>query len=150
MSAKGNKAVVDALMHVLADSYALYLKTHNYHWNVTGPNFKSLHELFEEQYQDVFEAVDEIAERIRTLGAKVPATLKKIASLAHIGDGNENASASVMVKELYKDQLQIIACIHTALAKAHKTDDEGTIAILSERIAKHEKNAWMLKATSEK
>lgn len=146
---KDNKAVVDALLHVLADTYALYLKTHNYHWNVTGPNFRSLHTLFEEQYKDTFEAIDEIAERIRTLGSKVPATLKKITSMAHISDGDENASANTMVKHLYKDQMQIIQCIHTAIEKAHKADDEGTIEILSERIAVHEKNAWMLKASSE-
>lgn len=146
---KRDKAVIDALMHVLADSYALYLKTHVYHWNVTGSNFKSLHELFEDQYNDLFAAVDEIAERIRTLGTKVNLNFKKISSLAHIKDPNEKATATGMVKELYKDQLQIIDCIKDALEKAHKADDEGTIAILSERIAVHEKTAWMLKASAE-
>lgn len=149
MAVKENKAVVDALMHVLADCYALYLKTHNYHWNVTGPNFKSLHDLFEEQYTDLFTAVDEVAERVRTLGAKVPATFKTFASLTHIKDGDEKAKANDMVKQLYKDQLQIIECINDAMAKAHKAGDEGTIALLSSRIEIHEKNAWMLKASCE-
>lgn len=145
----GNKALVNALLHVLAESYALYLKTQNYHWNVTGPHFKSLHMLFEEQYKDLFEAIDTIAERVRALNSKVPSTFKKIASLSHIEEGDEKASATTMLKQLYKDQLQMIDCINAAIKEAHKAEDEGTIDLLAGRVATHEKNAWMLKASIE-
>ena len=93
---KANK-ITEALQIVLADNYALYLKTQNYHWNVTGANFRSLHLLFEEQYTDLFTANDDIAERIRTLGPKVPATLGVFALATNIQDGNENADAQTMV-----------------------------------------------------
>lgn len=90
--------VIETLKTALADNYALYLKTQNYHWNVIGPNFRALHLLFEEQYTDLFTANDDIAERIRTLGAKVPATLGGFAAVTNIHDGNENADAQTMVQ----------------------------------------------------
>ncbi len=135
---------MESLHRVLADSYALYLKTQNYHWNVTGPNFKSLHELFELQYTNLAAAIDEIAERIRTLGDKAPGTFDAFAKLTVIKDGDANASASQMVSDLEADQHKIITSLKQVLDDAQENGDEGTIALIGERISVHEKNAWML------
>ncbi len=141
-----NTPVVEALKHVLAESYALYLKTQNYHWNVTGPQFKSLHELFEEQYTDLAAAIDEIAERIRALGQKAPGGFAAYQSLASIKDGDENAAAEQMVAELKADNQAIVAVLKTALEKADQQGDEATVDAMVQRIATHEKAAWMLAA----
>ncbi|PIZ33370.1 MAG: DNA starvation/stationary phase protection protein [Alphaproteobacteria bacterium CG_4_10_14_0_8_um_filter_37_21] len=139
--------ITDALQIVLADNYALYLKTQNYHWNVTGANFRSLHLLFEEQYTDLFTANDDIAERIRTLGSKVPATLGIFASVTNIEDGNENADAQTMVKELADDQAKILKSLTNALHAAQKAQDEATIDFIINRIGVHEKAAWILRSS---
>jgi len=139
--------ITDALQIVLADNYALYLKTQNYHWNVTGANFRSLHLLFEEQYTDLFTANDDIAERIRTLGSKVPATLGIFASVTNIEDGKENADAQTMVKELADDQAKILKSLTNALHAAQKAQDEATIDFIINRIGVHEKAAWILRSS---
>lgn len=139
--------VIEKLKQLLADNYALYLKTQNYHWNVTGPNFKALHDLFEENYNDLFTANDDIAERIRTLGAKVPATFTVFDSGSKIEDGNENADAPTMVKDLADDQMVILASLKQVLEAAQSVDDEGTIDLISERISTHEKAGWMLRSS---
>ena len=139
--------ITDALQIVLADNYALYLKTQNDHWNVTGANFRSLHLLFEEQYTDLFTANDDIAERIRTLGSKVPATLGIFASVTNIEDGNENADAQTMVKELADDQAKILKSLTNALHAAQKAQDEATIDFIINRIGVHEKAAWILRSS---
>jgi len=135
------------LKQVLADSYALYIKTQNYHWNITGPNFRSLHLLFEEQYTDLAAAIDEIAERIRTLGDKAPGSFSKYASITNIKDGDENASANNMVKQLSEDQSKIISSLSAALEAAQEKNDEATIGLVVDRISIHEKNAWMLNSS---
>lgn len=140
-------ATTDNLKQVLADSYALYIKTQNFHWNVTGPNFQSLHLLFEGQYNDLFAAVDEIAERIRTLGDKAPGSFKAYSAITNIEDGDENASAEEMVKQLAEDQNKIVKSLNTALDSAQKDDDEATIGLLVDRITVHEKNGWMLRSS---
>ncbi len=139
--------VARSLKVVLANNYALYLKTQNYHWNVTGSNFKPLHLLFEEQYNDLFMANDEIAERIRTLGEKVPATFNIFSDATDIKDGNENIDATSMVKELADDQGIIIESLKSTLKIAQDTNDEGTIGIITNRIGIHEKAAWMLRSS---
>lgn len=139
--------ITEALKIVLADNYALYLKTQNYHWNVTGVNFRALHLLFEEQYTDLFTANDDIAERIRTLGAKVPATLGVFALATNIKDGNENADAQTMVQELAGDQAIIIKSLTKTLHAAQELGDEVTIGFVTDRIGVHEKAAWMLKSS---
>lgn len=139
--------VADSLKKVLADSYTLYLKTQNYHWNVTGSNFQSLHTLFEVQYNDLFLAVDLIAERIRALGYKAPGSFKAYTSITKIEDGNEDASAEEMVKGLADDQGLIIKTLNEALKEAQAQDDEGTIGLLVDRITIHEKNIWMLRSS---
>lgn len=142
-----NEPVIDAMKHVLADSYALYLKTQNYHWNVSGPQFKTLHELFEEQYTDLTTAIDEIAELIRGLGEKAPGTFKAFQSLTKITDGDEDASAEQMVKDLVKDQDVLSETLNVALKAAQKAEDEVIIGALVDRLTIHRKNKWMLQSS---
>jgi len=139
--------VIEKLKILLADTYALYLKTQNYHWNVEGVNFKPLHLLFEEQYSDLTIAVDDIAERIRTLGEKAPGTFSAYNSMKTIEDGNENADAATMVKELSADQENIIKSLKNVLDVAQEIGDEVTIGMVVDRIAIHEKNGWMLRSS---
>jgi starvation-inducible DNA-binding protein len=139
--------LIDSLKNTLADSYTLYLKTQNYHWNVTGSNFASLHAMFETQYNDLFLAVDLIAERIRALGEKAPGTFSAYKKMTTISEGNENTSATEMVKELAQDQHKIIATLNIALKEAQKTGDEVTASIITDRLEIHQKNAWMLNAS---
>ena len=138
--------VVKALEQILADSYALYFKTQNYHWNVEGAEFRSLHLLFEGQYEDLAESLDELAERIRTLGAKVPA-LSSLIKLASISEPNPNASSNEMLKSLTKDEDIIIDILYKGLKVAQAAGDEGTADMIIERIKVHEKNRWFLKSS---
>ncbi|MCH2038901.1 MAG: DNA starvation/stationary phase protection protein [Rickettsiales bacterium] len=140
-------SVAQSLKIVLANSYALYLKTQNYHWNVTGPHFSSLHALFEEHYNDLFTANDDIAERVRALGEKVPATFEVFAKDSEIADGNENADAATMVKELAGDQEAIVKIMQSTLKIAQDAGDEVTIGLITDRMTVHEKNAWMLRSS---
>lgn len=144
-----SKLLIDKMKAVLADNYTLYLKTQNYHWNVSGPNFKNLHDLFMLQYTDLFNANDLIAERILALGSKAPGSFKsflKLASISEADDGGKT-NANQMVKDLIGDQAKIIKTITSALKEAQKVSDEATIGMLVERITLHEKNAWMLKSS---
>lgn len=136
--------VKNKLALTLADTYALYLKTQNYHWHVRGPHFKSLHELFEMQYKELALAVDEIAERMLMLGHRAPATFKEFADLKRIKDGNSELDANQMVVELANDHRQLVKDLNQAMAIAHDNEDEGTVNLLSDRIAAHEKAHWML------
>ena len=136
--------IVQTLKQVLADSYALYLKTQNYHWNVTGPNFASLHILFETQYTDLAAAIDLVAERIRALGEKAPASFSHYATQTVITDGNEDASAQVMISDLAKANQLLIDSLKKARAAAAELGDVATEGLMVERITTHEKNVWML------
>lgn len=142
-----SKSVIEELKKVLANSYLLYLKTQNYHWNVTGPQFNGLHKMFEEQYDDLAEAIDEIAERIRILGEKAPGTFSAYKKLAVIEDGDEDLSSKDMIKQLADDQKKIGEVIDKALKAAEKAGDNVTLDLMSERLAVHQKNAWMLKSS---
>lgn len=136
--------VIKKLEVVLADTYALYLKTQNYHWHVKGPQFKSLHGLFEIQYQELALAVDNIAERILIMGYKAPATFNQYNQLKTIKDGDSNLSADQMVSELAKDNDTLVKDLNQAIKIAQEDADEGTVMLLSDRIAAHEKAHWML------
>lgn len=142
-----NKPVSNALKTVLADSYTLYLKTQFFHWNVTGPHFKSLHLLFEEQYTDLQAAVDEIAERIRALGDTAPGSYKAFAKLTGITEADDVPEAMSMVKTLAKDQDIILDSLQKTLEAAQKAGDEVTVGIVTDRMTVHEKNRWMLKSS---
>jgi starvation-inducible DNA-binding protein len=139
--------VINSLKTVLADSYILYLKTQNYHWNVTGGNFKALHLMFEEQYNDLFNAVDIIAERIRALGEKAPGSFAAYSKITNIKEGNENLEANLMLQELANDQELICNSLIQSLKAAQDIGDEVTVGIMTDRIEIHQKNAWMLKSS---
>lgn len=144
-----NERTVQNLNLVLADSYALYLKTQNYHWNVTGQNFSALHAMFEDQYRDLASAIDEIAERIRALGPKVGASFSLFEKQSTIPDGDENNSSEQMVKELIDDNLNIVDVLYKASEQAAEGNDKATEDLCIERITVHQKNIWMLRASSE-
>ena len=146
--AADKKSVKDALEKLLADSYILYLKTQNYHWNVTGPNFAALHLLFEQQYTDLQLAVDTIAERIRALGYFAPGSFAAYSKLANIKEaGGNTPDANTMLKNLAKDQETIVKTSLKVLEAARAADDEITISLISDRMTIHEKNAWMLESS---
>ncbi|MFT6077865.1 MAG: starvation-inducible DNA-binding protein [Myxococcota bacterium] len=142
-----NKNVSNSLKIALADSYVLYLKTQNYHWNVTGPNFQSLHIMFEGQYNDLFAAVDLIAERIRALGEKAPGTYAKYIEMTNLTEGNEDLDANSMVNDLAESQDAIVITFTNVLKEAQSVGDEVTAGIATDRIEIHQKNAWMLKSS---
>ncbi len=145
---KSKNNIVEALSEVLADSYLLTLKIQNFHWNVTGPNFKSLHELFGDLYEELSEAVDEIAERIRALDSFSPGSFKEFSAITNIKEATKSdVSAVEMLKQLIKDHEIILATLKTALAVAQADSDEATADILIRRIEAHEKNKWMLKSS---
>jgi len=140
-------SVAEGLSKVLADTYAVYLKTHGYHWNVTGPTFQALHTLFEGQYREQWEALDEIAERIRSLGELAPQSYSAFANLTAIKDGHASLDSEAMVAELMHDQETVLATIRGVFKVAESVGDQATMDMLNARAAAHEKHAWMLRAT---
>ena len=142
-----SQKVIEDLRSVLADSYSLFLKTQNYHWNVTGPNFQALHSMFERQYNDLFTAIDVIAERIRALGEKAPGSYSSFTKITNIKEGNINNNATTMVKELAEDQEVIVNTLNKTLKSAQTVGDEVTADIMISRIEAHQKNAWMLNSS---
>lgn len=141
--------VINKLKVALADTYALYLKTQNYHWHVRGPQFKSLHELFEMQYTELAQAVDHVAERIIIMAQKAPATFKELEQLKTIKDGDSSLSSNEMVSDLAKDHGILVNDLNQALKIAQDNHDEGTVNLLADRIAAHQKAHWMLTASKE-
>lgn len=139
-----SQATIKELEHLLADTYALYLKTQNYHWHVKGPHFSQLHELFNAQYDSLAGYIDETAERILMLGGSAPATFKAIMSLTNITDGDSNLTWQNMVSELASDQDNMISTLKNVLSAAQKDSDEGTLALASGRIGHFEKQRWFL------
>ncbi|AWF82250.1 Dps family protein [Microbulbifer sp. EKSA008] len=148
ISEKDREKIAAGLKHLLADSYTLYLQTHNFHWNVTGPLFRELHLMFEEHYTELATAVDDIAERIRTLGVSAPGTYQAFAQLSSIKEVVEVPPAEEMVKILTKGHEQVIKTCREVLKDAQAGEDESTVALVSDRMRVHEKTAWMLRATS--
>lgn len=138
-----DNAIAGGLAKLLADTYAVYLKTHGYHWNVRGPSFASLHTLFMTQYTEMWTAIDEIAERIRALGELAPQGYGAFGNLSSIRDGDPEKDAQAMLKELIGDHQALIA---TAKAARDGADDV-TAAVIDARVQAHEKHAWMLKAS---
>ncbi len=143
---KDRKAIAKGLSKVLADSYTLYLKTHNYHWNVTGPMFNTLHLMFETQYTELATAVDEIAERIRALGVHAPGSYKAFASLTEIEEETEVPSAEEMIRQLVIGQETVVRTAREVFKIVDKANDEPTADLLTQRMQIHEKNAWMLRS----
>lgn len=147
LKAKEREAVARELSKALADSYALYLKTHGYHWNVRGPEFFSLHNLLEVQYREIWAALDEIAERIRALGELAPQSASAFANLTSIKDGDPEKDAAEMLRELIKDNGVVIATARAALDAADEAGDEASVDLMTVRLAAHEKAAWMLRSS---
>ena len=138
--------IAQGLKRLLADSYTLYLQTHNFHWNVTGPQFRELHLMFEEHYTELATAVDEIAERIRTLDVAAPGTYKAFADLSSIKEIEGVPATGAMVEILTRGHEQVVKTCREVLAPAQQAGDESTTALVSDRMRVHEKTAWMLRA----
>ncbi|MAF76537.1 MAG: DNA starvation/stationary phase protection protein [Halobacteriovoraceae bacterium] len=135
------------LSQLLAETYTLYLKTHKYHWNVTGPMFQTLHVMFEEHYTALALAVDEIAERIRVMGVKSPGSYKEFSELSQVKeDATMDTDAQDMIKNLLADHEQVVRTAKDMLPLLEDANDEGTNSLLGARIEYHEKTAWMLKS----
>ena len=143
------KKISNGLSRMLADTYTLYLKTHNFHWNVTGPMFQTLHLMFMTQYNEIWLAVDMVAERIRALGYPAPGTYKEFAALTSIKDSSGNISAKEMIQQLVAGQEAVVRTAREVLAIADKAGDQPTVDLLSARMEVHEKNAWMLRSLLE-
>jgi len=141
--------IAAGLSRLLADTYTLYLKTHNFHWNVTGPMFTTLHTLFETHYTELATAVDEIAERIRALGIVAPGSYKQFAELSSIEEETGNPSAEDMIRQLVKGQEAVVRTARSVFPVVDKANDEPTADLLTQRMQIHEKNAWMLRSLLE-
>ena len=146
ITAKDRKSIAKGLSKVLADSYTLYLKTHNYHWNVTGPLFNTLHLMFEQQYTELATAVDEIAERIRALGEPAPGSYKAFSKLTDIQEETDMPSAEEMIRQLVIGQETVVRSAREVFKIAEAASDEPTADLLTQRMQLHEKNAWMLRS----
>lgn len=146
ISDEDRKAIAAELSKVLADSYMLYLKTHYCHWNVKGKLFHPLHEQFEEQYTELAEAVDEIAEKIRAIGHRAPGSFKEFQKLTSIEEQVDEPDALEMVRRLALGNEQVIRTARTALKRADAADDESTVDLMTQRLNVHEKTAWMLRS----
>ena len=138
--------VIGQLEVLLASSYTLYLKTHNFHWNVTGPMFTTLHTLFETQYTELALAVDEIAERIRALGAPAPGSYSEFTALSTVTESQGRVQATDMIRELVTDQEKIAALSRELIERTEDGPDPATADLATRRLDVHEKNAWMLRS----
>ena len=143
------KAVAMGLAKLLADTYTLYLKTHNYHWNVTGPHFNQLHAMFMEHYTEMWNAVDDIAERIRALGEFAPGSYRQFAALSTIKEEEGVPKWQDMVKNLVAGHESVIRTAREVLPTAQDSGDESSVSLISDRMRIHEKTAWMLRSLLE-
>jgi starvation-inducible DNA-binding protein len=146
---KDRAKIADGLSRLLADTYTLYLTTHNFHWNVTGPMFNTLHLMFEQQYDELALAVDAIAERIRALGFPAPGTYTEFQKLGSLKEPEGKLSAKDMIKHLVHGQEAVVKTARSILPAADKASDEPTADLLTQRMQVHEKTAWMLRSLLE-
>ncbi|WP_416674955.1 Dps family protein [Egbenema bharatensis] len=140
------REIAQGLSKLLADTYTLYLKTHNFHWNVTGPMFQTLHLMFEQQYNELALAVDLIAERIRALGFPAPGTYKEFANLSSIREEEGVPSAEDMIRKLVEGQEAVVRTARSIFPAVERSHDEPTADLLTQRMQVHEKTAWMLRS----
>jgi starvation-inducible DNA-binding protein len=146
LTEQAKRECAEALSKVLSDTFVLYLKTHNFHWNVQGPEFLRLHELFEEQYRNLWDAIDEIAERVRALGQPAPGTTAQFKKLAEVKENERIPAAKEMLGELTGDNETVTRTIRAALSAAQSAGDEATVTMLGDRLVYHEKQIWMMKS----
>jgi starvation-inducible DNA-binding protein len=149
ISDKDRKKIADGLSKLLADTYTLYLKTHNFHWNVTGPMFNTLHLMFEGQYNELALAVDLVAERIRALGYPAPGTYQAFAKLSSIPEEQGVPNATEMIRQLVAGQEAVTRTARSIFPIVDAASDEPTADLLTQRMQLHEKNAWMLRSLLE-
>lgn len=149
LSEKDRKKIANGLSELLADSYSLMIKLHNYHWNIKGVNFRQIHLLTEGQYTPLFTAIDELAERIRSLGFLSPGSMSEFKKLSELSEPNSNFSAKEMLADLLKSNESIIRKCRKLIEESEKVGDAGTADLLTARIEVHEKDAWMLRSTLE-
>jgi starvation-inducible DNA-binding protein len=149
ISAEDRKELVGGLSRLLADSYTLYLKTHNFHWNVTGPMFQTLHLMFETQYNELALAVDLIAERIRALGAPAPGSYREFGKLSSIAEAEGVPRATEMIRQLVEGQEAVTRTARQVFEIADRAGDQPTADLLTQRMQIHEKTAWMLRSLLE-
>ncbi|MEO1039663.1 MAG: DNA starvation/stationary phase protection protein [Pseudomonadota bacterium] len=140
------EAMASAVTRLLADTYALYFKTHAYHWNVTGPRFHDLHAMFETQYTEMWTAVDEIAERVRALGVMAPLSYEEMAAPATLSFDASTPKAETMLVNLLEGHEQVVRTAREIVALAGEHADEATADVVAPRITAHEKFAWMLRS----
>lgn len=143
------KQIVEILRHLLADTYFVYYKTHSYHWNVTGPMFQTLHDMFMQQYTELWNTIDLIAERIRSLGEFAPHSYSDLAKYTQIKEDEKVPKATIMIENLIKDHEAIIQYIRKNFSTVEAGQDEATIDLLTQRLDSHEKTAWMLRSLLE-
>ncbi len=146
---KDRAKIVEGLSKLLADTFTLYLKTHNFHWNVVGPQFRTLHLMFEEQYNELWLATDLMAERIRTLGFPAPATFAEFAKLTAIPETEGRPEAGKMIELLVEGHETVCRTIRNQFEVADKANDQPTLDLLTQRLEVHEKTAWMLRSLLE-
>lgn len=146
ISIEDRKKIVEGLSRLLADSYTLYLKTHNFHWNVTGPMFQTLHLMFETQYTELALAVDLIAERIRALGMPAPGTYQEFSNLTSIKESSGVPNAKEMIHQLVAGQEAVVKTARSIFPLVEAAHDEATADLLTQRMQLHEKTAWMLRS----
>ena len=149
ISEKDRKKIVEGLARMQADTYTLYLKTHNFHWNVTGPMFQTLHLMFQTQYNEIWLAVDVIAERIRALGFPAPGSYKEFSELTEIKDSKGVPNAKEMIRQLVDGQETVIRTARAVFPIAEAAGDQPTADVLTQRMTVHEQNAWMLRSLLE-
>lgn len=142
---RDTQKVAEALGRVLADSYQLFIKTQGVHWNLAGASFYGLHKLTEGQYEDLYEAIDEIAERIRALGHKAPASYRTYGELSNIKDEDRPAETGALVAQLVRDNGILCRTLRASVEASEEANDVVTADMLTSRLAKHEQNVWMLK-----
>lgn len=138
--------IVKGLSKLLADSYILYVKTHNFHWNVEGPMFNTLHQMFMDQYTELWNSLDLIAERIRSLGSYAPGSYKKFVDLSSIEEAKDGLNAKQMIKELLEGHEAVAKTARSVFPDAESGSDEATLDLLTQRLQVHEKTAWMLRS----
>ena len=146
IEATDREAIAEGLSRLLADTYTLYLKTHNYHWNVVGPMFNTLHLMFETQYNELALAVDLIAERIRALGVRAPGSYREFAALSSIPEDDDLPNAEEMIRRLVIGQETVARTARSIFPVAEAANDEPTADLLTQRLQVHEKTAWMLRS----
>jgi starvation-inducible DNA-binding protein len=150
ISPKDRAAIAKGLSRLLADTYVVYLKTHNFHWNVEGPMFQTLHQMFMGQYTETWNAIDLVAERIRSLGHYAPGTYREYLELARVKETPGHPQATQMVRLLIEGQEAIVKTAREVLPLAEKANDQPTLDLLTQRMQVHEKNAWMLRSLLKK